>query len=240
MKITIIVVDDHELVRKSIVSLLRVESDFDVVGECADGREALELVARMRPMVAVIDVAMPELNGIEAAQRLRSLSPATRVIALSNYTDEAYVCGMLNGGAVGYIVKSGAARDLIDAVRFATRGKIYLSAEVQALAHRASSSAVKGGTAASYNPLSPREREVLQLIGEGRTSKGIARTLCISETTVKTHRNHIMEKLDIHDTAGLTRHAIRLGLVHLTSVAALIQSFLECLSGELNLFISLS
>ena len=220
MKITIIVADDHELVRKSIASLLRDESDFDVVGECANGREALELVARIRPMVAVIDVAMPELNGIEAAQRLRSLSPTTRVIALSNYTDEAYVCGMLDGGAVGYIVKSGAARDLIDAVRYATRGKTYLSAEVQTLAHNASSCTVKGRTAAAYNPLSPREREVLQLIGEGRTSKEIAKTLGIGETTVKTHRNHIMEKIDVHDTAGLTRYAIRLGLVHLTCVVA--------------------
>ena len=129
---------------------------------------------------------------------------------------------MLEGGAVGYIVKSGAARDLIDAVRFATRGKTYLSAEVQALAHSASSYAVKGREAASNNPLSPREREVLQLISEGRTSKEIAKTLGISETTVKTHRNHIMEKIDIHDTAGLTRYAIRLGLIQLNSVTALI------------------
>lgn len=210
MRTTIILADDHELVRKSIAALLRDETDFEVVAECPNGRELLELVARLKPAVAIIDVAMPELNGIETTRRIRELCPATRVIVLSNYADATYVRETLKAGAVGYIVKSGAAQDLIEAVRTGTRSRVYLSDAVSAIA---------GGTEQDGNggtrPLSAREREVLQLIAEGRTSKEVARLLGISATTVKSHRNHIMEKLDIHDKAGLTRYAIRIGLIRI-------------------------
>jgi DNA-binding NarL/FixJ family response regulator len=215
MKTTIILADDHELVRKSIAALLRDESDFEVVAECSNGREMLDLVARVRPAVAIIDVAMPELNGIETTRRVRELSPSTRVIVLSNYADATYVRETLKAGAVGYIVKSGAAQDLIQAVRTGTRLHVYLSDAVSAIAtstRQASGNAsFDGGT----RPLSTREREVLQLIAEGRTSKEVASLLGISATTVKSHRNHIMEKLDIHDKAGLTRYAIRIGLIRI-------------------------
>jgi DNA-binding NarL/FixJ family response regulator len=215
MRTTIILADDHELVRKSIAALLRDEPDFDVVAECSNGREMLELVARHRPAVAVIDVAMPELNGIEATRRLRELSPQTRVIVLSNYTDATYVREMLAAGAVGYIVKSGAAQDLIQAVRRGARKQVYLSEAVSALA--AGAGKPNGHKEADERTprLSPREREVLQLIAEGRTSKEVAVLLGISATTVKSHRNHLMEKLDIHDKAGLTRYAIRIGLIRI-------------------------
>lgn len=215
MRTTIILADDHELVRKSIAALLRDEPDFDVVAECSNGREMLELVARHRPAVAVIDVAMPELNGIEAARRLRELSPETRVIVLSNYSDAAYVREMLAAGAVGYIVKSGAAQDLIQAVRRGTRRQVYLSAAVSALATGAGRQNGHREADDRTPRLSPREREVLQLIAEGRTSKEVAALLGISATTVKSHRNHIMEKLDIHDKASLTRYAIRIGLIRI-------------------------
>jgi DNA-binding NarL/FixJ family response regulator len=219
LKIKIILADDHELVRKSIAALLREESDFDVVGECSNGREMLELVTRHRPSVAIVDVAMPELNGIETTQRIRESSPSTRVIVLSNYTDEAYVRGMIEAGAVGYIVKSGAAHDLIQAVRNGARGKLYLSAGLSALVDNKTGKGVRRsadvGDGTSTRPLSPREREVLQLIAEGRSSKEIAAILHISKTTVKSHRDHIMEKLNIHDTAGMTRHAIRIGLIRI-------------------------
>ncbi|MGH9901075.1 MAG: response regulator [Pyrinomonadaceae bacterium] len=215
MKITIVLADDHELVRKSIASFLSSEPDFEVVGECSNGREMLNLVARHSPSVAIVDVAMPELNGIETTQRIRATNPSTRVIVLSNYTDEAYVRGMLDAGVVGYIVKSGAADDLIQAVRDATRGKVYLSAEVSAVAQsaRAGDARRTQADATGTQKLSPREREVLQLIAEGRSSKEIAAKLGIGETTVKSHRNNIMEKLNIHDKAGLTRYAIRVGLI---------------------------
>src|SRR3954466_8912090 len=126
MRTTIILADDHELVRKSIAALLSDESDFEVVAECSNGRALLDLVSRARPAVAIIDVAMPEMNGIEATRRIMELSPRTRVIVLSNYADETYVRETLKAGAVGYIVKSGAAQDLIQAVRVATRAHVYL------------------------------------------------------------------------------------------------------------------
>lgn len=215
MRTTIILADDHELVRKSIAALLRDETDFDVVAECSNGREMLELVTRYKPGVAVIDVAMPEMNGIEATRRIRELSPETRVIVLSNYSDATYVREMLMAGAVGYIVKSGAAQDLIQAVRKGTRGHVYLSAAVSAFASGAGAPNGDGDINEGTRRLSPREREVLQLIAEGRTSKEVAVLLGISATTVKSHRNHIMEKLDIHDKAGLTRYAIRIGLIRI-------------------------
>lgn len=214
MKTTIILADDHELVGRSIAALLRNECDFDVIGECRDGREMVKLVEQMRPNVAVVDVAMPGMNGVEVAQRIRDVSPATRVIVLSNYTDEAYVRGTLESGAVGYIVKSGAVRDLIQAIREGSRGKIYLSAEVHAIAQNASLSGSRSSSRSlAWYPLSPREREVLQLIVEGSSTKKIAAALGISESTVKDHRRHIKEKLGIRDTAGLTRYAISIGMI---------------------------
>lgn len=237
MKIAIVVADDHELLRRSVASLLRNEPDLDVVGECSDGRELVEAAARLAPAVAVVDVAMPELNGLDAARRLREVAPATRVIMLSRYVDQAYVSAALSVGVVGYVVKSGAARDLLDAIRTASRGKIYLSEEVagakaEAKRLRRSSDVPTGAEAGqlSQRPvyagverrrytdeglecrLSQREREVLQLIAEGRGSKAIAAALNISEETVKSHRKNIVAKLDIRETAGLTRYAIRVGL----------------------------
>ena len=215
MKTTIILADDHELVRKSIAALLSDEPDFEVVAECSNGREMLELVARRKPAVAIIDVAMPELNGIEATRRIKESSPMTRVIVLSNYSDATYVRETLKAGAVGYIVKSGAAQDLIQAVRTGTRSNVYLSDAVSALARSTAQGVGHGGADGATRPLSTREREVLQLIAEGRTSREVASLLGISVTTVKSHRNHIMEKLNIHDKAGLTRYAIRIGLIRI-------------------------
>jgi DNA-binding NarL/FixJ family response regulator len=215
MKTTIILADDHELVRKSIAALLSDEPDFEVIAECSNGREMLELVARRKPAVAIIDVAMPELNGIEATRRIREASPMTRVIVLSNYADATYVRETLKAGAVGYIVKSGAAQDLIQAVRTGTRSNLYLSDAVSAIARGTANGDDQVGADGAARPLSRREREVLQLIAEGRTSREVASLLGISATTVKSHRNHIMEKLDIHDKAGLTRYAIRIGLIRI-------------------------
>ena len=211
MRTTIVLADDHELVRESIASLLREVPDFEVVGQSANGRQLLELVERLHPDVAVVDVSMPELNGVEAARRLRDVS-RTRVIALSAYTDEAYIRDMIDAGVVAYIVKSGAAKDLIQAIRTASRGRLHFSHEIMGIADQIGSCGRATGEY-STRPLSQREREILQLVAEGKSSKEIAASLGIGETTVKTHRNNIMGKLNVRDIAGLTRQAIKLKLV---------------------------
>jgi len=214
MRTTIVLADDHELVRESIASLLREVPDFEVVEQCGNGRELLELVERVRPDVAVVDVSMPELNGIEAARHLREISRRTRVIALSAYIDEAYIRDMIDAGVVAYIIKSGAAKDLIQAIRTASRGRLYFSSDILAGAHHGGTSGRATGEY-SARPLSQREREILQLVAEGKSSREIAASLGIGETTVKTHRTHIMGKLNVRDVAGLTRQAIKLKLVRI-------------------------
>jgi two-component system, NarL family, response regulator NreC len=212
---TIVLADDHELVRESIAAMLQEVPDFKIIGQCSNGRQLLELVKRSPPQVAIIDVSMPELNGVDAARQIREISPATRIIALSMFVDEAYIRDMISAGVSGYIAKSGATKDLVEAIRKGSRGKVYFSSEIAEVAERIRSPIGRPG----YEPfsaerqLSRREREILQLIGEGRSSKEIAGLLNISETTVKTHRNHLMEKLNVRDIAGLTRSAIRLKLV---------------------------
>lgn len=213
MRTTIVLADDHELVRESIASLLREVPNFEVIGQCANGRQLLALVESVHPDVAVVDVSMPELNGIEAARQLREISPRTRVIALSAYTDEAYIRDMIDAGVVAYIIKSGAAKDLIQAIRTASRGRVYFSQEIMGGAHQVAYGRATGESA--VRPLSQREREILQLVGEGKSSKEIAAILGIGETTVKTHRNNIMSKINVRDIAGLTRQAVKLKLVRI-------------------------
>ena len=164
--------------------------------------------------MAVVDVSMPELNGIEAARQLREISPRTRVIALSAYTDEAYIRDMIDAGVVAYIIKSGAANDLIQAIRTASRGRVYFSREILARALQAGTYG-QATVESAVRPLSQREREILQLVAEGKSSKEIAAILGIGETTVKTHRNNIMGKLNVRDIAGLTRQAVKLKLVRI-------------------------
>jgi len=213
---TIVIADDHELLRESIASLLREVPSFDIVGQCSDGRQLVNMVERFRPNVVVVDVSMPELNGIDAARQIRKISPSTRIIALSIYVDEAYIRDMINVGVSGYVIKSGAAKDLVEAIRAGSKGKIYFSEEIADTARgiQNKNGKHKNGSSLSERPLTPREREVLQLIGEGYSSAEIASKLNISETTVKTHRNNLMDKLNVRDVAGLTRQAISLKLVH--------------------------
>jgi DNA-binding NarL/FixJ family response regulator len=213
---TIVIADDHELVRESIVSLLSEIPGFNIVGQCSNGRQAVKMVDRFRPDVAILDVSMPELNGIDTARQIRKISPSTRIIALSAHTDEAYIRDMINAGVCGYIVKSGAAQDLVKAIRTGSRGKVYFSEEISDTAEgiQNNKSKRKNGSSQTECPLTQREREVLQLIGEGYTSVEIASKLKICETTVKTHRNNLMDKLNVRSVAGLTRQAIRFKLVH--------------------------
>ena len=215
--ITIVIADDHELVRESIASLLRELPNFNIIGQCSNGRQAVEMVDRFRPDVAIVDVSMPELNGIDTARQIRKTSPSTRIIALSIYTDEAYIRDMINAGVCGYVVKSGAAQDLVEAIRTGSRGKVYFSEEITDTAEgiQNNNGKHKNGSSLTQRPLTPRQREVLQLIGEGYSSVEISSTLNISKTTVKTHRDNLMNKLNVRDVAGLTRQAIRLKLVHI-------------------------
>jgi DNA-binding NarL/FixJ family response regulator len=215
--ITIALADDHTLVREGLASLLEEEPNFRIVAQCSNGRELITAVERLRPQVAVVDISMPELNGIDAARQIRKISPSTRIIALSVYTDESYVRDMVEAGVSGYVVKAGAAKDLVDAIRTGSRGKVYFSEEIADAGHmiEMQRGRVKNGTAPAERPLSSREREILQMIGEGFSSREIAEKLDISETTVKTHRNNLMDKLNVRDIAGLTRQAIRMRLVHL-------------------------
>jgi len=213
---TIVIADDHELVRESVASLLREVPSFNVVGQCSNGRQAVEMVARFRPNVAIIDVSMPELNGIDTARQIHKISPSTRIIALSMYTDEVYIRDMINAGVCGYVVKSGAAQDLVEAIRTGSRGKVYFSEEITDTAEGIQNNKGKRKNSSSQIEcsLTQREREVLQLIGEGYSSVEIASKLKIRETTIKTHRNNLMDKLNVRSVAGLTRQAIRLKLVY--------------------------
>jgi two-component system, NarL family, response regulator NreC len=208
MPVQILVADDHQIVRQGLKALLEREG-FKVVGEAANGHEALILTKDLHPEVVVLDLAMPLLNGLDAAREIRRISPKTKTILLTMHTEHHYILEGLRSGAKGFILKTHAAEDLVQAIREATRGGTYLSPEVS----RAVVQAYQNKTDIPLDPLSARERQVLQLIAEGKTTKEVASVLEISVKTAETYRTRIMEKLNIHETAGLVRYAIRRGLV---------------------------
>jgi DNA-binding NarL/FixJ family response regulator len=208
-KIHILLADDHAVVRQGFKMILAAQPDMEIVGEAGNGREAVELAATLQPDVIVMDVAMPELNGIEATRRLADTSPRTRVLALSMHKDSVYVREILRAGARGYLLKDSIASDLLAAVRAVARGEGYLSPGV--------SDAVlddyRRHVTDPIDLLTSREREVLQMIAEGKTNKDIANILKLSVYTVDAHRGHIMEKLNLHSGNELVRFAVRYGLV---------------------------
>ncbi len=208
-KIRILLADDHKLVRQGFRLILVSQEDMDVVGETANGREAVELAKTLKPDVVIMDVTMPELNGIEATRRIREISPHIRVLALSVHRDSVYVREIIRAGAEGYLLKESADTDLLAAVRAVAEGQSYLSPEVQG-------AILKDYRKHVTNPLdllTSREREILQLIAEGKTNKDIASGLNLSVYTVDGHRTRIMEKLNLHSVGELVRFAIRNGLV---------------------------
>jgi len=207
----VLLADDHALVRAGMRSLLRDIEGVEVVGEAADGGQALALAERERPDVVLLDIAMKGMNGLEAAARFRELHPGIKVIILSMHASEEYVLQALRAGAAAYLIKDSATAELELALRSVMRGETYLSPAI-------SRQVVEGyvqrvGAGAGENPLTPRQREVLKRIAEGRSTKEIAFDLGLSVKTVETHRAQIMERLGIRDVAGLVRYAMRTGLV---------------------------
>ncbi len=208
-KIRIILADDHSVVRQGFRRILEAQPDMDIVGEASNGREALEQAAKLTPDVVVMDVAMPELNGIEATRRLSEATPHSRVLALSMHKDSVYVREILRAGARGYLLKDAVDEDLIAAVRAVSRGDGYLSPGVA----DAVLTDYRQHVSDPIDLLTTREREVLQLIAEGKTNKDIATLLKLSVYTVDAHRGRVMEKLNLHSTGELVRFAVRKGLV---------------------------
>ncbi len=212
-KISVLLADDHTLVRAGFRNMLEGINTVEVIAEAGDGREALALIERHRPDVVLMDIAMPGLNGLEAARRVSKDFPNVHVVILSMHASEEYVLRALNAGAAGYLLKDADPAELELAIKAARQGNTYLSPPVS----RQVSEYIQrtGGKDSSLEKLTPRQREVLQLIAEGQTNREIAHTLGISVKTVETHRMKLMKRLDIHDIAGLVRYAIRKGLVSL-------------------------
>ena len=208
-RIRILLADDHAVVRQGFKMILGAQSDMEIVGEAGNGREAVDLANQLKPDVVVMDVAMPELNGIEATRRIADAEPHARVIALSMHKDSVYVREVLRAGARGYLLKDSGAGDLVTAVRAVARGEGYLSPAV-------SDAVLDDYRKHVTNPidlLSSREREVLQMLAEGKTNKEIAGVLNLSVYTVDAHRGRIMEKLNLHSINDLVRFAVRNGLI---------------------------
>lgn len=214
-RITVLLADDHTIVREGIRKMLEMESDIEVVAEAKDGRQAVALTMELRPEVVLMDVAMPGLNGLEATRQLIKALPRVKILILTAYNDDAYVKYATESGACGLMLKQTSANDISRAIREVHKGNTFFSPSVARRIARLKPP-LPGGITANANPssaLTSREMEVLQLIAEGKANKETASVLCISIKTVEKHRGHLMEKLDIHDTAGLTRYAIAVGII---------------------------
>jgi len=213
-QLRILLADDHTVVRQGLRKVLEERPDWIVVAEAGNGRDAVKQAEELKPDVAILDVAMPLLNGIEATRQIAKRSPATRVLVLTMHSDEAYVNQILKAGATGYLLKDSADVDLIEAVGAASQGKSFFSPAVARLmADDYVRQLADKGITDRYESLSEREREIFQLIAEGKANKEIAHILSISPSTVETHRARIMEKLDLHSAAEIVLYAVRRGVI---------------------------
>ncbi len=212
--VRVLLAEDHHLVRQGLRALLEREPDIEIVGEAADGLEALRLIKDVRPDIVVMDITMPGLNGLEVLRRVRQRLPEVRVLMLSVHEGGEYILRALQAGASGYLLKRSLSAELLLAIRAARCGEVFLSPAVsRTIVTRFLQGISPEESRTPYDRLTPREREVFQLIVEGHTNQAIAHRLGISVRTVETHRANLMDKLDIHDVAGLTRLAVQLGLV---------------------------
>ena len=213
-KLRILLADDHIVMRTGLRALLERQPNLEVVGESENGRETVELVASLGPDVVVMDVAMPVLNGIEATKTIVTQRPATAVVILSMHADESYVMRALKAGARGYLLKDSAAADLISAIQAVSQNKSFFSPKVSRILAEDYVRVLKQkGAVDSYDLLTSREREILQLLAEGMANKEVATALNISPYTVETHRRHILEKLNLHNPAELILYAVRKGII---------------------------
>ena len=211
-KITVLLAEDHTIVREGFRKMLELEGDFEIVGEAQDGRQALVLAKKLRPEVVLMDIAMPQLNGLEATRQLLKALPATKVLMLSAHSDDAYVQNATESGAVGFLLKQTSAHDVCRAIREVHSGKTFYSPSISKRFQPQTSDRA-GALKKKVAHLTSREMEVLQLIAEGKANKETAAELGIGIKTVEKHREHLMENLNIHDTASLTRYAISAGIV---------------------------
>lgn len=214
---TIVLADDHHIVRQGLRALLEAEPDFRVIGEAGDGLEAASLVERLQPDVLVLDLAMPGLSGLETARNVRRRAPRTRVLILSMHADEAYVLEALRNGAAGYILKNSSPADLVLAVREVAAGRRYLGPPLSEYAIEAYTQKMRAAPPDPYETLTTREREVLHLAAVGHGNAAIAARFGISPRTVETHRAHLMNKLSLHNQAELIRYALRRRIILMDS-----------------------
>jgi len=213
-RLRLLLADDHTIVRQGLRKILEERPDWEVVAEAGDGREAIRQAELLRPDVAILDVAMPLLNGIEATRQITRRVPTTRILVLSMHADEAYVAQMLQAGAAGYLLKASADVDLIHAVAEVARGRSFFSPSIaRAMQDDTTRQHAERGAVDRYESLSAREREIFQLIAEARSNKEIAALLNVSASTVETNRAHIMDKLDLHSAAEIVLYAVRRGVI---------------------------
>lgn len=214
-QITVLLAEDHTIVRQGLLALLEAESDMTVVGEADNGHQAVQLTRKLRPEVVVMDIAMPRLNGMEATRQIVKLAPETKVLILSAHSDDEYIEQVIQAGAAGYLIKQTSALVLSKAIREVHQGNIFFSPSIASRLSDLYPDLPNQGTGIKQrsSTLTSREMEVLQLIAEGRANKQVAKELNISIKTVEKHRHHLMKKLGLHDTAGLTRYAIGTGII---------------------------
>jgi DNA-binding NarL/FixJ family response regulator len=212
MSTRILIADDHQMLREGLRAILERDPEIEVIGEASDGRTAVAMARELRPDVVAMDVGMPDLNGVEATRQIKAENPLVKVIALSQHSDKRYVLRMLEAGAAGYVLKSGAYDELRRAVQAVREGSSYLSPRITGVVIDARLRPSLQPESASAPSLGPRELEIVQLLAEGQTSPQIARKLHISTRTVESHRHNIMKKLGVHSLAEITKYAIREGL----------------------------